>query len=145
MIILTEEQLDNLIWMIANGKNTYKELHKKFPELTNVDIYKMSVVCSYYGDIHKLIYLNRKINIDDYPKYELFDDDTFRLSEEGINRLYVLKKEFKSECKANEAIRWAKYATILTFIGLIYQFIENEKSSILYLLKLIFELMQQAF
>lgn len=117
MIILTEEQLDNLIWMIANGKNTYKELHKKFPELTNVDIYKMSVVCSYYGDIHKLIYLNRKINIDDYPKYELFDDDTFRLSEEGINRLYVLKKEFKSEKQEQKMLRLTIISTVSAIIA----------------------------
>lgn len=114
---MTEEQLDNLIWMIANGKNTYKELHKKFPELTNVDIYKMSVVCSYYGDIHKLIYLNRKINIDDYPKYELFDDDTFRLSEEGINRLYVLKKEFKSEKQEQKMLRLTIISTVSAIIA----------------------------
>ena len=86
---MTDKEIDKLILMIGSGKNTLKDIRDEFPNLSNYDIYRMSVVCSYYGNLHKLFYLNRKIAIDDYPKYELFDDDTFRLSEEGENRLYI--------------------------------------------------------
>lgn len=113
---MNNKNIDKLVLMIGKGKNSYRDIHKAFPSLSNYDIYRMSVVCSYYGDVNKLFYLNRKIAIDDYPKYELFDDDTFRLSEEGENRYYKLKKE------RNDKIL-AITGAILTAAGLIVSLI----------------------
>lgn len=113
---MNNKDIDKLVLMIGNGKNSYRDIHNAFPSLSNYDIYRMSVVCSYYGDVNKLFYLNRKIAIDDYPKYELFDDDTFRLSEEGENRFYELEKEQQTSCSNN-------MNTVIAIVGIIVSII----------------------
>lgn len=113
---MTDKEINKLILMIGNGKNTLKDIREAFPNLSNYDIYRMSVVCSYYGDVNKLFYLNRKIAIDDYPKYELFDDDTFSLSEKGENRFYELEKEQQTSCSNN-------MNTVIAIVGIIVSII----------------------
>ena len=83
---------------------------------------------------------------DNYSEnYTFKDDDSFELSVYGENILYQIEKEYQSEQNTKEAIRWAKYATIVTLIGLIYQFITSAKSSILNLLQSISGLMPLIF
>lgn len=154
IILLTQKEIDSLVKLISTGKNTYKDISENFPYLSGEDL--IDIIGDDFSSEREFSIraLDRHISpilffINTPDKYEanyIFKlDDSFELSVYGENILYQLEKERQQEDKTNEAICWAKYATLLTFIGLIYQFIASEKSNILYLLQLISELMQQAF
>lgn len=154
IILLTQKEIDSLVKLISTGKNTYKDISENFPYLSGEDLIDIIGDDFSFESEFSIRVLDRNISpilffINTPDKYEanyIFKlDDSFELSVYGENILYQLEKERQQEEKTNEAIRWAKYATLLTFIGLIYQFIASEKSNILYLLQLISELMQQAF
>lgn len=154
-ILLTQKEIEKFVTLINSGKNTYKDIHNEFPNLSD------STLIDLIGDdfeTKNFIYLSNRISKkipilifftkvpDNYSEnYTFKDDDSFELSVHGENILYQIEKEYQSEQNTKEAIRWAKYATILTFIGLIYQFITSAKSSILNLLQSISGLMPLIF
>lgn len=70
------------------------------------------------GQIHDLYYSGECIQIK-IEKGGFRSNDVFRLTTEGQNILYRLKKEQRQEQLQIDAIRWAKYATLGTVISII--------------------------
>lgn len=136
-ILLTQKEIEIFVTLINSGKNTYKDIHNNFPNLSDSDL------MDFIGDdfeTKNIFYLSNRINKktptlifftkvpNNYSENYIFkDDDSFELSVYGENIRYQIEKEYQAEQTAKEAIRWAKYATILTLIGLIYQFITSAK------------------
>ena len=129
--IFRESDNFNLVFGVGDS-----EIRKRTIDRRNKDIRFTNIQISNNG----------KLNVITISEnYTFKDDDSFELSVYGENILYQIEKEYQSEQNTKEAIRWAKYATILTLIGLIYQFITSAKSSILNLLQSISGLMPLIF
>lgn len=107
--MLTQKELEKLVRLIGSGKNTYAELHKEFPYMTNEDWIEI------IGDDFQIEEYNenlikrmqnatlrntRDIIIffteipDDYSEhYQFKPTDSFELSFTSEDLLYQLKKE----------------------------------------------------
>ncbi len=111
--MLTQKELEKLVRLIGSGKNTYAELHKEFPYMTNEDWIKIIGDDFQPDDYNKgligalsmtSIISQRKIIIfftetpDDYSEdYQFKSTDSFELSVSSENLLYQLKKEDKNQ------------------------------------------------
>lgn len=106
--MLTQEELEKLVRLVGSGKNTYAELHKEFPYMTNTDW--MCIIGDDFPeeentrliDCPKNIFIlkNKKAIIffteipDDYSAhYQFKPTDSFELSVTYKDLLYQLKKE----------------------------------------------------
>ena len=108
--MLTQQELEKLVKLIGSGKNTYADLHKLFPYMSNTDW--MQII----GDDFKIedddfgVFNTRLIEAANYNKsqiiiffenvpenysrsYEFKNDDSFELSVPGANLFYQLDKK----------------------------------------------------
>lgn len=111
--MLTQEELEKLVKLIYSGKNTYADLHKEFPYMTNedwIDIIGDDFQIEEYNE--NIVERIKKISIkpprniilfftdipDDYSEhYQFKPNDSFELSVISENLLYQLKKEDKNQ------------------------------------------------
>ena len=137
---LTDEQLDALILQIASGENTFADLARAVPTLNS------PTLLSYVTDVppspedspfsaansFRLSRVNHfYFKMDPIPSrfaipYEFRPTDRFTLALDGLNQLYVLKKEAHllelAEQSTRAAIlskRYSGYAALLTALGLL--------------------------
>ncbi len=112
--MLTQQELEKLVKLIGSGKNTYADLHKLFPYMSNTDW--MQII----GDDFKIedddfgVFNTRLIEAANYNKsqiiiffenvpenysrsYEFKNDDSFELSVPGANLFYQLDKEKRNK------------------------------------------------
>lgn len=111
--MLTQEELEKLVKLIDSGKNTYADLHKEFPYMTDedwIDIIGDDFQIEEYNEnildrIKKLPQIHHRAIIifftetpNDYSEhYQFRPDDSFELSVISENLLYQLKKEDKNQ------------------------------------------------
>lgn len=123
---MTNEEIDKLVWLIFTGRNTYKDIHEKFPNIDNYRLLNMSYNAKSgrndIGDLRKYILMDRQLTIIEYDKGYCFQDhDTFHLSDLGKDRAYILRKEHDVKALTQTTITWAKWAVYLSAISFIYQ------------------------
>lgn len=146
--MLTQQEIEELVVLISSGKNTYADIHRKFPNLSSKNLiyyigdnYIEEKDFSYNGlNFHRAnqnlmrLTSNRTILLffikcpDDFydEEYIFKATDSFELSVAGENILYRLNKEHIADIQQRQAICWAKYATVLTAIGLILQILTSD-------------------
>lgn len=138
---LSKKELDSLIWAIASGKNTYKELQTIVPALN-------SPTMSYYlledpqagpnqfavfsAESRSTYFQFQKLPDDFFYLYEFKPEDKFILNIPGENRLYELQKERetlllaqKSASSADSAVLWARISVFVSIILFILGLIIN--------------------
>ena len=138
---LSQKELDSLIWAIASGKNTYKDLQAVVPALN-------SPTMSYYllddpqagpnqftvfsAESHSTYFQFQELPDDFFYLYEFKPEDKFILNIPGENRLYELQKERealllaqKSVSSADAAVSWAKISVFVSIILFILGIIIN--------------------
>jgi len=94
--MLVQRTLEELVLLVHNGRNTYKEIKKALPELTDNDLR----IASLPMRIVKLS--DRVLCLDHHPPSDLYyyrfvDEDKFSLSTYGEDLLHVVLKEKRLE------------------------------------------------
>ncbi len=143
---LTTKEIEDLIWSISLGNDTYKDLQSVVPRLNS------ATMCSYlvdsprkdpnYQDVSLLPNLDvnksrkhyfqlKEIPSDFFQPYEFTPADRFMLSVSGENLLYQLQKEKRLEeltthnaITADESLsvakESAKYARLAFYVAVIF-------------------------
>lgn len=134
-LILSNKEIEDLIWSIHSGKNTFEDLKKVVPKINS------ATICSYLVDEPKLRFKDENLilNIEDvislnnkpqyyfqfakipnnfYAPYEFEPTDSFKLTITAENLIYQLEKERymqeiaeKSLAIANDSLRESKEST----------------------------------
>jgi len=104
--MLVQRMLEELVLLVHNGRNTYKEIKKALPELTDDDLR----IASLPMRIVKLS--DRVLCLDHHPPGDLYyyrfvDEDKFSLSTYGEDLLHTLLKFQRQEKLAADALREA--------------------------------------
>ena len=110
---MTDEEKELIVKLVANGKNTFKELQDVAP-----DEWRWSV----FGYIGKggrpddVVQMDKVIDFFEVSTYKPVDSDTFHLTDAGKNLLHRLNRENLLIHKQEEAIKWSKRATLSTIV-----------------------------
>ena len=110
---MTDEEKELIVKLVANGKNTFKELRDVAPDEWRWNILGHS---SRGGYQHDVIKLDRNMEYIDALNYKPIDSDTFHLTDAGKNLLHRLNRENLLIHKQEEAIKWSKRATLSTIV-----------------------------
>lgn len=117
---MTNKEIDTLVWMIYKGKNTYKDIKTKFPKLTRHEFIQMSVSLRDYGNIKKIIMMDRKVTVDQYyDGIKIDDNETFHLTVDGENILYRLQKEHAVNIREKRVFIMTAISTIAAVVSVI--------------------------
>jgi len=104
-IFLTDEEKELIVKLVANGKNTFKELRNVAP-----DEWRWSV----FGYIGKggrpddVVQMDKVIDFFEVSKCKPVDSDTFHLTDAGKNLLHRLNKESDKIQLAEKAVTLAE-------------------------------------
>ena len=102
---MTDEEKELIVKLVANGKNTFKELRDVAPDEWRWNILGHS---SRGGYQHDVIKLDRNMEYIYALNYKPIDSDTFHLTDTGKNLLHRLNKESDQIQLAAKAVALAE-------------------------------------
>ena len=110
---MTDKDKKSIVKLVSNGKNTYKDLYTTFPHINNWQ------VLGFYERISPddVIKIDRKQPYNEAITYKPVDDDTFHLTNAGLDILDKMNMEELILQKQDESIKWAKYAVVVGTIS----------------------------
>lgn len=114
---MTAKEKELLVKLIADGKNTYKNLHTVLPNLSSTTL--KSIALNLPGNLNSpLIKLTKSLSYSETLNYHFKDTDTFELTEHGKDLLYQLQKEQKSEYREKAILLLTVISVIISIIAL---------------------------
>lgn len=108
---MSDHDIERLVSYIGDGKQSVLSIRKELPRLSDPELRTLV-----FGDSVHIALLRMDNNLDLFGQkaYRFKDTDMVYLSEAGQNILYRIRKEERMMKKQDEAIKWAKYATLAT-------------------------------
>jgi len=130
---LTDEQIEKIVLSIASGRNTFKDICEAVPGINSATVQdylrntpppdsRTLVACSNY--LFEKPYKKAIIEFTAIPKdyaiaYEFKETDTFKLTVDGENIRYRLRKEQVEADRYEETMKYNKDIKCLTTTGII--------------------------
>ncbi len=118
---MKQADIEVLVRMIADGHNTWKDIHKRFPQLSDMEMIDISV--SPYGEPNKIIHSRVHIKPLDISGFHFDELDTFTLTESGEDILYQLHKEDTNRIMDEKILILTAGSFTLSIISFLYSLI----------------------
>lgn len=118
---MKQSDIETLVRMIADGKNTWKDIHRQFPWLSDIEMSAMSVPP--YGEPNKIVHSEVHIEPFDISRFRFSESDTFTLTEAGEDILYRLQKEDEGRAMNKKILRLTAGSFALAAISFLYSLI----------------------
>lgn len=118
---MNQPDTEALVRMIADGHNTWKDIHGEFPWLSDMEMIGMSVPP--YGGPNKIVHSEVHIDPFDISRFRFSELDTFSLTENGEDILYRLYKEDENRSMNKKILRLTAGSFALSAISFLYSLI----------------------
>lgn len=94
--MLNQENREKLVLLVSSGQNTYTDIKQAIPDLTDDDLRTASLPMPILTPSERVLRLD-PLPPGDKDRYEFAIDDTFSLSQYGVELLYQVQKERRLE------------------------------------------------
>lgn len=105
--MLNQENREKLVLLVNSGKDTYTDIKRAIPDLTDSELRIASLPMRIVDLSERVLSLDH-IPSGDKDRYEFATNDTFSLSQYGVDLLYQVQKERRQEELAIKSLATAE-------------------------------------
>lgn len=120
--MLSLEQTEKLVILIASGRNSYADIKRSFPEIPDDELIThvtAPITISPAGKSPQLLLILVTPPMKLTGNYHFNPNDRFALTIQSEDILYRLKKEYSAEKQFNDTLTLNKQIRFMTGIGLL--------------------------